>query len=128
MAAFHELEPIQQKAILVMTELLVDPYAGKKTYKQIAEEIGVSTSILHKWRTSDKKFQQARIEISQSYANEMVAEGFAALRRQINDNDNVKAVEVLFKSQGMLVNKVDLDADINGAMTVVFDEAMNGEG
>jgi hypothetical protein len=105
MGKFHELKPEKQKALLLLTQQIVDPEAPRLTYEEIAKECGVSTVTLFKWRTDDADFAAARKELVDKYADELVSDAFGALRKKLRNEANVKAAEVVLKSRGMLIDR-----------------------
>ena len=105
MAKFHDLKPEKQKAILLLTQQIVETGKKPKTFQQIADECGVDEKTLFRWRTDDKDFREARKELVDTYANEIITDAFVALRKQLRTKSNVKAAEVLLKSQGMLIDR-----------------------
>ena len=123
MAKFEEMKPEKQRALLLLTRQIVDPDAPRMTYDEIASEVGISERQLFNWRTQDEEFKAARKHLVDSYASEMISEGFSALRKQIRNRSNVKAVEVLFKSQGLLIEKQEVTANV----TTEINEQSNSE-
>jgi hypothetical protein len=105
MAKFHDLKPEKQKAILLMTKQMLEPNGKKMVYHQIAKECGIDVNTLFRWRTDDKDFREARKKLVDTYAQELVIDAFVALRKQLHKNNNVKAAEVVLKSQGMLIDR-----------------------
>ncbi|WP_407310545.1 phBC6A51 family helix-turn-helix protein [Desulfosporosinus sp. SB140] len=123
MVKFEDMKPEKQRALLLLTRQIVDPDAPRMTYDEIALEVGISERQLFNWRTQDDDFKAVRKQLVDSYASEMISEGFSALRKQIRNRSNVKAVEVLFKSQGMLIEKQEVTANI----TTEISEQSNSE-
>ncbi|MFC5447593.1 phBC6A51 family helix-turn-helix protein [Paenibacillus aestuarii] len=105
MSKFHELKPEKQKAILLLTQSIIDPEAERLTYGKISEECGVDVATLFRWRTQDPDFKAARKELVDSYADEIVGDAFTALRYQLRTKRNVKAAEIVLRSRGMLVDR-----------------------
>lgn len=105
MGKFHDLQANKQRAILLLTQQIVDPDAERLTYAQIAEQCGVDDRTLFRWRTNDADFQAARKELVDRYADEIVSDAFVALRKQLRTKANVKAAEVVLKSRGMLIDR-----------------------
>lgn len=118
MTKFEDMKPEKQKALLLLTRQIIDPDAPRMTYDEIAAEVGISERQLFRWRTQDPEFKEARKHLVESYADEMVSEGFSALRKQIRNRSNVKAVEVLFKSRGLLIDKQEGNLNIKTEIDV----------
>jgi DNA-binding transcriptional MerR regulator len=112
MAKFYEMKPEKQKALLLLTQQIVDPNAPRLTYGEIAKQCGISERQLHRWRTADKEFAEARKELVDAYADELVADAFSALKWQLRNKRNVKAAEVLLKSRGMLVDRKEVTGEL----------------
>ncbi|UJF36543.1 phBC6A51 family helix-turn-helix protein [Paenibacillus hexagrammi] len=109
---FAQMKAEKQKALLLLTQQIIDPNAPKLTYAEIAEQAGISERQLFRWRTNDGEFAQARKEIVESYADELIADAFMALKYQVSRNKNVKAAEVLLKSRGMLVDRKEVAGEL----------------
>lgn len=109
---FDAMKAEKQKALLLLTQQIIDAEAPKRTFAQVAEECGISERQLFRWRTNDKEFAEARKELVDSYAEEIVSEAFMALSYQLRRNKNVKAAEVLLKSRGMLVDRKEVQGEL----------------
>lgn len=109
---FSNMKAEKQKALLLLTQQIIDPNAPRLTYGEVAEQCGISERQLFRWRTQDKEFADARRELVDSYADEIVADAFMALKYQVSRNKNVKAAEVLLKSRGMLVDRKEVQGEL----------------
>lgn len=109
---FASMKAEKQAALLLLTQQIIDPNAPKLTYAEIADKVGISERQLFRWRTQDTEFSQARKELVESYADELVGDAFMALTYQVRHNKNVKAAEVLLKSRGMLVDRKEVSGDL----------------
>lgn len=114
---FANMKSEKQTALLLLTRQIIDPDAKKMTYAEIAEQAGVSERQLFRWRTQDKEFAEARKELVDSYADEIIADAFGALKYQVVRNRNVKAAEVLLKSRGMLVDRKEVQGELKHEVT-----------
>lgn len=112
MGKFDSLSAQKQRAILLLTRQIIDPDAPEMKLQEIADEIGVDQSTLFRWRTQDSEFMEARKELVDKYADEIVGDAFTALRYQVKKKKNVKAAEVLLKSRGMLVDRKEVSGDM----------------
>lgn len=124
MAYFEHMKPEKQRALLLLTDAIINPEVAKKTYEQIADEAGISVSQLFRWRTQDKEFMEARKEIVQAYSSEMLSDAFAAIRYKLTRSKDMKAAELALRAQGMLIDRREVTGDINTKVDV---ESTNNE-
>lgn len=122
-STFDRMPAHKQKALLLLTNQVIDPDAKRMTYDEIAAQCDISTRQLQRWRTQDTEFIAARKDLVESYANEIVSDAFHALKYQLVKHKNVKAAEVLLKSRGMLVDRKEVQADVNAKITDVNDQS-----
>ncbi len=119
MGVFETLKPEKQKALLMLTEMIVNPDAPRRTYDEIAEACGISTRQLFRWRTQDKAFADARKELVEAYSDEIVSDAFAAIRYKLRTRKDMKAAELALRARGLLVDRKEVQADVNAKVESV---------
>lgn len=103
-----KLKPEQLKAaqLIVENEMLIKRRGNKrKSYMEIAEEVGVTRASLHNWR-SLPEFQRYIKEATQLMVNESLAMATARLYQladgSITGNPSIKAIELILTMGGLL--------------------------
>lgn len=76
------------------------------TYKQIADNVGISVRQLQRWK-NDPEFTEALTKQAEQFHKAFIVEAYAALRSIISskdtaDNNKLKAIELMLKNQGKL--------------------------
>lgn len=109
----HELDARQKKAI----SLLVARDVNGMTYEEIAEEVGVSSQTLYKWRhkkTFRDELNRQADEIVETYVTDVYRNlGNILSNPKAHDRDKIKAGEVILKLQGKYKEKVEVDTAPN---------------
>lgn len=107
--AKRKLSELQIAAI----ELLAKPKRNGLTYKQVAEEVGVDESTLHRWRNEDyfndavnrkvvRSMSDRFPEVADSIADHVIKDGNAAMLR------------TMMQAMGLLTEKVEIDSKGSG--------------
>ncbi len=96
----------QRKAALTLVENEMMSGKGKRTQEELAEEIGVDRSTVHRWRTQNAVF----IEYMNAVADDMLSshrsEVYAQLIKSIRgDQPSIKAMDLFFKRFGLLTER-----------------------
>lgn len=96
------LSPEQQKSIA----LLVTRDVNKLTMQEIADEVGVSTRTLQRWRHNDV-YSDELVKQSEEIQRAFLAETYVQLRALVSgnttaENNRLKAIELVLKNQGRL--------------------------
>lgn len=111
-APIDKLDMRQIKAV----ELIVTRDINGMTLEDIAQEVGVDTKTLYRWRTSNENFiayMEDRAEIVQ---RSFISEAYTQLRLIMtkgNNHDKLKALDLFLKNQGKLKQVVEESIEIN---------------
>lgn len=111
-APIDKLDMRQIKAV----ELIVTRDINGMTLEDIAQEVGVDTKTLYRWRTSNEDFivyMEDRAEIVQ---RSFISEAYTQLRLIMtkgNNHDKLKALDLFLKNQGKLKQIVEESIEIN---------------
>lgn len=128
MKKFVKLKPEQQKAVKMLIAADLDINDGetggkrRMTLDQIAKACDVSVKTLFLQRTQDKDFQEAREEFAEAIADEMLPEVYGAIRKQVQKG-NIKAAELYLKTRGKLIDRKEVQADVNQTITEVSNKS-----
>lgn len=92
----------QQESII----LLLTKVDNGMTMQEMADEVGVSTRTLYRWR-KDPVYADELIKQSEELQRAFLSEAYAQLRAMvvstdIADNNKLKAIELMLKNQGRL--------------------------
>ncbi|ALC81542.1 phBC6A51 family helix-turn-helix protein [Bacillus gobiensis] len=104
----------QKKAawLLNNNELAAQVEGKKRSYEEIAEEVGISTKTLYNWRKSDRNFIAYQNAISDvtlySYRSEVDAMLIKLIRGGNNGIGSIKALQLYYQMIGKLVNKSEM--------------------
>lgn len=111
-APIDKLDMRQIKAV----ELIVTRDINGMTLEDIAQEVGVDTKTLYRWRTSNEDFiayMEDRAEIIQ---RSFISEAYTQIRLIMtkgNNHDKLKALDLFLKNQGKLKQVVEESIEIN---------------
>lgn len=114
-----QLTPIQRKAAWLLVNGDLETIGGgkKKSLEEIAKECGIDTRTLYNWRTRDANFISYCTAISDRVTDSFIAEADAMLRKLCLEGGgtvngerigSIKALELLYKRKGLLVNKSEV--------------------
>lgn len=112
----HELKakltPAQLRACELILEKEYAPKGEKKTYAEIAEQIGIDTSTLYHWRQS-ADFVRYLATVSDTKLDSARAAADAQLMNLVkgtsnNGNASIKALELYYKLIGKLTEKREI--------------------
>lgn len=95
----------QRKAIV----MIVAKDINGLTYKQIADNVGISVRQLQRWK-NDPEFTESLTKQVEQFHKAFIVEAYAALRSIISskdtaDNNKLKAIEMYLRSQGLLKDR-----------------------
>jgi len=111
-----QLDGRQRQAALLCVEREFTPDADRKSFEQIAEEVGVSARSLWEWRHRNRAFI--------NYVNGESANVLAASRPKVyrqlmklidGPQPSVKAIDLYFKHEGLITAKAEIDVNAAGA-------------
>lgn len=88
--------------------LLAQPKRGGMTYKQIAEEVGVSEQTLHNWRKLDHFNEEVKKQVLRNSIDRL-PEIFDSVPNHIIKDGNAAMFRTLLQSLGMLTEKVEVE-------------------
>lgn len=80
---------------------------------RVAEKVGICVRQLHRWR-KQPEFKQAVIERALDNVKDEIADVFQANMKQAK-RGNMKAVELIYKLLGLLVDKQEINAKVEDA-------------
>ena len=107
-----KLSPSQLRACELILEKEYAPKGEKKTYAEIASEIGIDTSTLYHWR-QNPDFVRYLATVSDTKLDSARAAADAQLMRLVegtsnNGNASIKALELYYKLIGKLTEKREI--------------------
>lgn len=107
----------QQKAAFLLVENDLRDGGDKKTYEQIAEEVGVSYKTIWEWRKRNRNFIDYKNEIADDFLAEYRSGVYGQLMKLINGSQpSVKAIDLYLKRFGLLTEKqVNVTEDNSGS-------------
>lgn len=88
--------------------LLALPKRGGMTYKQIAEEVGVTEQTLHNWRKLDYFNEELKKQVLRNTIDKL-PDIFDSVPEHIIKDGNAAMFRTLLQSLGMLTEKVELE-------------------
>jgi hypothetical protein len=92
--------------MLVENDLKPNKDAGKLTYEQIAEDIGVTYKTLWSWKTRNRNFIAYKNEISDDFLSDKRSRVYGQLLKLIEaDQPSVKAIDLFMRRFGLLTEK-----------------------
>lgn len=110
------LDGRQIKAALLCVEREFAAEEDRKSFDEIAEEIGVSRQSLFKWRTQNRAF----IDYSNLLADDFLSADRAFVYRQLmktiaGSQPSVKGIDLYFKRHGLITQQVAVETKDAGA-------------
>lgn len=88
--------------------LLALPKRGGMTYKQIAEEVGVTEQTLHNWRKLDYFNEELKKQVLRNTIDKL-PDIFDSVPEHIIKDGNAAMFRTLLQSLGMLTEKVEVE-------------------
>lgn len=110
------LDGRQIKAALLCVEREFAAEEDRKSFDEIADEIGVSRQSLFKWRTQNRAF----IDYSNLLADDFLSADRAFVYRQLmktiaGSQPSVKGIDLYFKRHGLITQQVAVETKDAGA-------------
>lgn len=107
----------QQKAAFLLVENDLRDGGDKKTFEQIAEEVGVTSKTLWEWRKKNRNFIEYKNEIADDFLAEYRSGVYGQLMKLINSSQpSVKAISLYLQRYGLLTQKTQIETvDSNGS-------------
>lgn len=100
------LEERQKMAALLCVEREMTDEGERKSFEEIAEEVGVSRISLYKWRTQNKTFIEYANLITDSFLESKRARVYNRMLKLIDsDQPSVKALDLYMRRFGLLTDK-----------------------
>ena len=97
---------------LAAIALLSVPKRGGLTYKQIAEEVGVTEQTLHNWRKLDHFNEEIKKQVLRNSIDRL-PEIFDSVPDHITKEGNAAMFRTYLQSLGMLTEKVEVESKSN---------------
>lgn len=110
------LDGRQIKAALLCVEREFAAEEDRRTFEDIAEEIGVTRKTLHQWRTQNRAF----IDYANYLADDFLAKERAFVYSQLmktiaGTQPSVKGIDLYFKRHGLITQQVAVETKDAGA-------------
>lgn len=100
----------QQKAAFLLVENDLRDGGDKKTFEQIAEEVGVTSKTLWEWRKKNRNFIEYKNEIADDFLAEYRSGVYGQLMKLINSSQpSVKAISLYLQRYGLLTQKTQIE-------------------
>lgn len=111
-----KLDGRQIKAALLCVERDFAAEEERRTFDEIAEEIGVSRKTLHQWRTQKRAF----IDYVNYIADDFLASDRAFVYRQLmktisGPQPSVKGIDLYFKRHGLITQNIAVETKDSGS-------------
>lgn len=101
-----KLSESQYAAIAILSQ----PKRAGLTYEQIAEQLGISTVTLFRWRRDDRFNDELKREIMRSTIDRL-PEVMASVPDHIINDGNAAMLRTLLQSHDMLTDKVEVETN-----------------
>lgn len=105
---FSKFKPQQIEAAKM---LAVNETGEKTTIAEIASKVGVEARTIYRWK-NDPEFIELVNHIADLNMDMFLAEAYQHLRKQIR-NGSVRAMELYLKRAGKLIEKREVQSDVN---------------
>lgn len=92
---------------LLAVEIISTPKRGGMTYLQVAEEVGVDESTLHRWRKRDDFYDAVNKAVIRK-SQDRLAEMFEAAIDGVIDDKNAALFRTIIQTHGLLTEKVEV--------------------
>jgi transcriptional regulator with XRE-family HTH domain len=100
----------QQKAAFLLVQNDLSDGGDKKTFEQIAEEVGVTYKTLWEWRKKNRNFIEYKNEIADDFLSEYRSGVYGQLMKLINSSQpSVKAISLYLQRYGLLTQKTQIE-------------------
>lgn len=104
------LDGRQMKAALLCVEREFAGEEDRRTFEEIADEVGISRNTLYEWRTQNRAF----IEYANYVADEFLSSHRAFVYRQLmktiaGSQPSVKGIDLYFKRHGLITQQVAVE-------------------
>lgn len=100
------LDPRQKIAALLVVEREMTDETERKSYDEIADEVGVSRQALYKWRTQNKTFIDYVNLLADDFLESKRARVYNRMMKLIDsDQPSVKALDLYMRRFGLLTDK-----------------------
>ena len=113
--------------LIVENELVRDITSKKKTFQDIADEVGVARMSIYRWRTRNSAFieymNMLADDILSSHRSEVYAQLLTLIRGTSNGAPSVKAIDLFLRRFGLLTERKHLMAEILEA-TKIFSKKL----
>ena len=96
--------------------ILSIPKRGGLTFKQVAEEVGVSEQTIHNWRKNDAFNDELKREIIRVTLDRM-PEIMASIPDHIINDGNAALFRTLLQAHGLLTDRVEVNTKTDGVST-----------
>lgn len=104
-----KLNDLQIAAITILAQ----PKRGGLTFKQVAEQVGVSEQTIHNWRKNDAFNDELKREIVRTTIDRM-PEIMASIPDHIINDGNAALFRTLLQAHGLLTDKVEVNTKTDG--------------
>jgi len=119
--AKRRLSDKQYAAIAILSQ----PKRAGLTYEQIAEQVGVERSTLHRWRQDDAFNDELKRTIMRSTIDRL-PEVMASVPDHIINDGNAAMFRTLLQAQGLLTEKVEVETSDKGVDIDAIRERLRG--
>lgn len=102
----RRLTELQVAAIAI----LALPKRGGLTFKQVAEQVGVSEQSIHNWRKKDYFNEELKRQIVRNTLDDL-PEMMSSASKHVIDEGNAAMFRTLLQAHGMLTDKVDVTTE-----------------
>lgn len=96
--------------------LLADP-DNKLTNKEVSEAVGISERQLYRWK-ENREFLDLINDLAEKYMDAFLGEVYREMKRSIKAG-SVKAMELYMKSRGKLIERREVQSDVNIEVTAI---------
>ncbi|ODV56211.1 phBC6A51 family helix-turn-helix protein [Lysinibacillus fusiformis] len=102
-----ELSAEQVKAAQLLFENDTLPPKQRRTYEQIADELGIEVRTLYNWRKQDAMLDY-KVAMTDTYTKEHRARIMSAVIRE-SELGNASMTKLFMQNQGMLIDRVEYE-------------------
>lgn len=116
-----KLSDKQYAAIAILSQ----PKRAGLTYKQVAEQVGVSYEMLRRWRNDDRFNDELKRTIMRETIDRL-PEVMASVPDHIINDGNAAMFRTLLQAQGLLTEKVEVKTESEGVDIDAIRERLKG--